>query len=38
VVLEAGQVVEQGTHDALLADQGRYAHLWHMQLSEDETR
>lgn len=37
VVLEAGRVVEEGTHDTLLADQGRYAHLWHMQLSEDET-
>ncbi len=35
VVLEAGQIVEQGTHDALLASDGRYAHLWNRQ-SEDE--
>ncbi|MGZ0712532.1 ABC transporter ATP-binding protein (plasmid) [Coraliomargarita sp. W4R53] len=27
VVLERGQVVEQGTHDALLLARGRYAHL-----------
>jgi len=31
VVLEAGEIVEQGTHDALLAAQGRYAHLWNRQ-------
>ena len=35
VVLEAGKIVEQGTHDALLAANGRYAHLWNRQ-SEDE--
>ncbi len=35
VVLEDGIVVESGTHDALLARDGRYAHLWHLQLSED---
>jgi len=34
VVLENGEIVEEGTHDALLAQQGRYAHLWHRQ-SED---
>ena len=37
VVLEAGQVVEEGTHDALLALEGRYWHLWHRQQSETET-
>ena len=28
VVMEAGRIVEQGTHDALLADGGIYAGLW----------
>lgn len=36
VVLEEGVIVERGTHDALLATDGRYAHLWNRQ-SEDET-
>ena len=36
VVLEDGIIVERGTHDALLAAQGRYAHLWNRQ-SEEET-
>lgn len=31
VVLEAGEIVERGTHAALLAAQGRYAHLWNRQ-------
>ncbi|MCO4842534.1 MAG: ABC transporter ATP-binding protein/permease [Yoonia sp.] len=35
VVLEDGVIVEQGTHDALLASEGRYAHLWNRQ-SEDQ--
>jgi ABC-type transport system involved in Fe-S cluster assembly fused permease/ATPase subunit len=30
-VLEAGVIVEQGTHDALLERNGRYAVLWHAQ-------
>jgi ABC-type transport system involved in Fe-S cluster assembly fused permease/ATPase subunit len=36
VVLEDGQVVEEGTHEALLAREGRYAQLWNRQLSETE--
>ncbi|MBL4810792.1 MAG: ABC transporter ATP-binding protein/permease, partial [Rhodobacteraceae bacterium] len=34
VVLEAGIVVERGTHDSLLAQGGRYATLWHRQADE----
>ncbi|MEH6675462.1 ABCB family ABC transporter ATP-binding protein/permease [Sulfitobacter sp.] len=36
VVLEQGEVVEQGTHDDLLARNGRYAQLWQRQQSESE--
>ena len=36
VVLEDGHVVEEGSHDDLLAREGRYAHLWHRQAAEDE--
>ncbi|WP_162528292.1 ABCB family ABC transporter ATP-binding protein/permease [Gemmobacter caeruleus] len=36
VVLEAGRVVEEGTHDALLARGGRYAAMWARQAAEDE--
>jgi len=31
-VMEQGQLVEQGTHDALLKQQGIYAGLWQVQL------
>lgn len=34
VVLDAGQVVEQGTHDQLVALNGRYAALWKVQTGE----
>ena len=36
VVLEAGRVVERGTHDALLRTGGRYASMWHRQMSEED--
>ncbi len=36
VVLEAGQIVEEGTHDDLLSRQGRYFGLWQRQASERE--
>jgi ATP-binding cassette subfamily B protein len=35
IVLEKGEVVEQGSHDDLLAQDGRYAQLWHRQQSEE---
>jgi ATP-binding cassette, subfamily B, heavy metal transporter len=36
VVLEAGEIVEKGTHDALLARSGRYAHLWSRQQADQD--
>jgi len=36
LVLEDGHVTEQGTHDALLSRDGRYAAMWHRQSAEDE--
>ncbi|WP_227447648.1 ABC transporter ATP-binding protein/permease [Cognatishimia sp. F0-27] len=35
VVLQGGRVVEEGTHDALLASGGRYAALWARQQAEE---
>ncbi len=34
-VIEAGQIVERGSHEVLLARQGRYAQLWNRQVSEE---
>jgi ATP-binding cassette subfamily B protein len=36
VVLEDGVIVEEGTHDDLIARDGRYAHLWNRQVEESE--
>lgn len=35
VVLEKGEIVEEGNHNDLLDRDGRYAQLWHRQQSED---
>ncbi len=36
VVLEAGVIVERGTHDELLANGGRYSAMWARQSAEEE--
>ena len=36
IVLEDGHVTEQGTHDELLARNGRYATMWQRQLADEE--
>jgi ABC-type transport system involved in Fe-S cluster assembly fused permease/ATPase subunit len=35
VVLKAGQVIERGTHEALLAEKGEYADMWARQAKRD---
>ncbi|EIK46352.1 ABC transporter ATP-binding protein [Cellvibrio sp. BR] len=36
VVMDKGQVVEQGTHNQLLELQGRYTQMWALQLQEEK--
>jgi ATP-binding cassette subfamily B protein len=36
IVLEKGDIVEQGHHDALLAKSGRYAQMWMRQSAEED--
>ncbi len=36
IVLDKGEVVEQGTHQQLLEQQGLYAHLWQLQQEEEK--
>lgn len=36
IVLESGEIVEQGTHDELLDLHGKYYAMWHRQLADEE--
>jgi len=36
IVLEVGEIIERGSHEQLLAQQGSYANMWQHQRSENE--
>ncbi len=36
VVLDQGSIIERGTHDELLASDGRYAQMWHRQAADED--
>lgn len=36
IVLENGQITERGSHDSLLSQNGRYAHMWYSQAAEED--
>jgi ATP-binding cassette subfamily B protein len=37
LVMDAGRIVERGTHQALLAENGRYAQMWNLQQQSSAT-
>ena len=37
LVLDAGHIIERGTHAQLLAAEGRYAQMWSLQQSQEES-
>ena len=38
LVMDAGRIIERGTHQALLARNGRYAEMWALQQSAESER
>jgi ABC-type multidrug transport system fused ATPase/permease subunit len=36
MVMEAGEIIERGTHQALLKDKGRYWEMWELQQESSE--